>query len=88
MPFPVGVAAAGSRSGACAGYLQGETRNVKKGLTVADKPENTDDAKGRIKEATGKLTGDKEMENEGKLDKASGKAKEGVDKVREALKED
>ncbi len=55
---------------------------------MADKPENTDDAKGRIKEATGKVTGDKDLENEGKLDIASGKAKEGVDKVREALRKD
>jgi uncharacterized protein YjbJ (UPF0337 family) len=48
---------------------------------MADAPSNTDDAKGRVKEAAGKLTGDKSMENEGKLDQAEGKIKEGVDKV-------
>ena len=31
-----------------------------------------DKAKGAIKEATGKITGDKELQTEGKLDKAKG----------------
>jgi uncharacterized protein YjbJ (UPF0337 family) len=48
---------------------------------MADTPSNTDDAKGRVKEAAGKLTGDKDLQNEGKLDQAEGKVKEGVDKV-------
>jgi uncharacterized protein YjbJ (UPF0337 family) len=52
---------------------------------MADTPSNTDDAKGRIKEATGKLTGDKDLQNEGKVDRGSGKLKEGIDKVRDAL---
>ncbi len=55
---------------------------------MADKPRNADDAKGRVKEAAGKLTGDKDMEREGKVDKASGKAKEGIDRARDALKKD
>jgi uncharacterized protein YjbJ (UPF0337 family) len=55
---------------------------------MADTPSNKDDAKGRIKEATGKLTGDKSMQNEGKVDRASGKVKEGVDKVRDAMHKD
>jgi uncharacterized protein YjbJ (UPF0337 family) len=50
---------------------------------MADTPSNTDDAKGRVKEATGKLTGDKDLQNEGKLDQAEGKLKEGVDKIAE-----
>ena len=33
-----------------------------------------DKAKGAIKEGAGKITGDKEMENQGKLDKAKGSA--------------
>jgi uncharacterized protein YjbJ (UPF0337 family) len=33
-----------------------------------------DKAKGAIKEGAGKLTGDKEMETEGKIDKAKGSA--------------
>jgi uncharacterized protein YjbJ (UPF0337 family) len=48
---------------------------------MADTPSNTDDAKGRVKEATGKLTGDKDLQNEGKLDQTEGKAKEGIDKL-------
>jgi uncharacterized protein YjbJ (UPF0337 family) len=52
---------------------------------LADAPSNKDDAKGRVKEATGKLTGDIDLQNEGKDDKASGKLKEGIDKVRDAL---
>ena len=52
---------------------------------MADTPNTKDEAKGRVKETTGKLTGDKSLENDGKVDKASGKMKEGVDKVRNAL---
>jgi uncharacterized protein YjbJ (UPF0337 family) len=55
---------------------------------MADTPSNTDDAKGRVKEATGNLTGDKDLKNEGKADKASGKLKEGIDKVRDAMHKD
>jgi uncharacterized protein YjbJ (UPF0337 family) len=36
----------------------------------------TDDAKGRVKQAGGDLTGDKELKREGKVDQASGKAKD------------
>jgi uncharacterized protein YjbJ (UPF0337 family) len=58
------------------------------GIAMADTPSNTDDAKGRVKEAAGKLTGDKDLQDEGKVDKASGKLKEGVDKVRDVLHKD
>jgi uncharacterized protein YjbJ (UPF0337 family) len=40
---------------------------------------NTDDLKGRAKEAAGDLTNDRDLKNEGKADRASGKAKEFVD---------
>jgi uncharacterized protein YjbJ (UPF0337 family) len=55
---------------------------------MADAPDNKDDAKGRLKEAAGNVTGDKDLKNEGKVDQASGKLKEGVDKVRDALHKD
>jgi uncharacterized protein YjbJ (UPF0337 family) len=55
---------------------------------MADTPNNTDEAKGRVKEAAGNLTGDKDLKDEGKTDKASGKLKEGIDKVRDALHKD
>ena len=53
---------------------------------------NTDEAKGRVKEAVGDLTDDKDMKREGKVDKATGSVKEGVDKAadkaKDALKRD
>ena len=45
-----------------------------------------DDAKGRLKEAGGSLTGDDSLKREGKVDKATGKAKEGMDKVADKVK--
>jgi uncharacterized protein YjbJ (UPF0337 family) len=44
-----------------------------------------DQAKGRVKEAAGALTGDKDLKNEGKVDQAAGKVKEAVDKVKDKL---
>jgi uncharacterized protein YjbJ (UPF0337 family) len=44
---------------------------------------NTDDLKGRAKEAVGDLTDNQDLKNEGKADRASGKAKEFVDDVKE-----
>ena len=40
---------------------------------------NTDDLKGRTKEAVGDLTDDDRLKREGKADRASGKAKKMVD---------
>jgi uncharacterized protein YjbJ (UPF0337 family) len=52
----------------------------------------TDELKGRAKEAAGDLTGDKSLKNEGKTDRAAGKAKdavdEGADKVKDLLRKD
>ena len=44
-----------------------------------------DEAKGRIKEAAGDLTCDKDLKNEGKADKATGKIKDAVDDVKDKL---
>ena len=49
--------------------------------------ENTDEAKGRIKEAAGDLTGDKDLQREGKVDQVSGKAKDAVDKAGDKAKD-
>jgi uncharacterized protein YjbJ (UPF0337 family) len=46
---------------------------------------NADDMKGRGKEAAGKLTDNKDLEREGKADRASGKVKESVDKVKDTV---
>ena len=51
-----------------------------------------DDAKGRVKEAAGALTGDDDLKREGKLDQAGGKVKDtiddAVDKVKDVFKKD
>jgi uncharacterized protein YjbJ (UPF0337 family) len=44
---------------------------------------NTDDLKGRAKEAVGDLTDNRDLKREGKTDRATGKAKEFVDDVRD-----
>jgi uncharacterized protein YjbJ (UPF0337 family) len=54
---------------------------------MSDEVENKDDAKGRLKEAAGSLTGDEDLKREGKVDQATGKAKEGVEKAAEKVKD-
>lgn len=54
---------------------------------MSDAPLNKDDAKGRLEEAAGDLTGDEDMAREGKVDRATGKAKEFVDKAAEKVKD-
>ena len=46
-----------------------------------------DKAKGRLKEAAGALTDDKELKNEGKVDQAVGKAKNAAGKVLDKAKD-
>jgi len=46
--------------------------------------ETTDQAKGRVKEAAGVLTGDDKLRREGKVDQAAGKAKGVAEKVKDA----
>jgi uncharacterized protein YjbJ (UPF0337 family) len=46
-----------------------------------------DNAKGRLKEAGGDLTGDASLKREGKVDKASGKAKDAVGNVSDKAKD-
>ncbi|HYC82860.1 MAG TPA: CsbD family protein [Solirubrobacterales bacterium] len=53
---------------------------------MADGPNNPDEAKGRLKEAAGDVTGDKDLQREGKVDQAGGKAKEGVEKLTDKVK--
>lgn len=47
----------------------------------------TDDLKGRAKEATGALTGDDDLKNEGKVDQATGKVKDAVGGAADKLKD-
>jgi uncharacterized protein YjbJ (UPF0337 family) len=54
---------------------------------MSDEIQNKDDAKGRVKEAAGSLSGDDDLKREGKVDQATGKAKEGVEKVADKVKD-
>ena len=50
-----------------------------------------DEAKGRVKEAAGSLTGDDSLKNEGKVDRASGTVKDKVgdaaDKAKDVIRD-
>jgi len=46
-----------------------------------------DEAKGRIKEAAGDLTGDDKLKREGKADRAEGKVHDAVDKAGDKVKD-
>jgi uncharacterized protein YjbJ (UPF0337 family) len=54
---------------------------------MSDEIRNKDDAKGRLKEAAGDLTGDDELQREGKVDQATGKVKDGVEKASDKVKD-
>jgi uncharacterized protein YjbJ (UPF0337 family) len=49
--------------------------------------EKTDQVKGRAKEAVGSITGDKDLESEGKADRHAGEAKEKVGHARDKVEE-
>jgi uncharacterized protein YjbJ (UPF0337 family) len=48
---------------------------------------NVDEAKGRVKEAAGDLTQDKDLKREGKIDRATGDVKEKVGDASDKVKE-
>jgi uncharacterized protein YjbJ (UPF0337 family) len=48
---------------------------------------NTDDAKGRLKEAAGDLTGNDDLKREGKIDRAEGAAKDKLDDAADRVKD-
>lgn len=54
---------------------------------MGDEIHNKDDAKGRLKEAAGDLTGDDDLKREGKVDKATGAVKDGAEKASEKVKD-
>jgi uncharacterized protein YjbJ (UPF0337 family) len=54
---------------------------------MGDEIRNKDDAKGRLKEAAGDLTGDDDLKREGKVDKATGAVKDGVEKASDKAKD-
>jgi uncharacterized protein YjbJ (UPF0337 family) len=48
---------------------------------------NKDEMEGRIKEAVGDLTDNKDLQREGKVDQAQGKAKDAIDDASEKAKD-
>ena len=72
---------------AVTGAANAALQPTRKGFQMSDAPSNSDDAKGRVKEAAGNLTGDKDLKREGKVDQAGGKAKSGVEKVTDKVKD-
>jgi len=58
-------------------------RNAERSITMAGK---VDQAKGRVKEAAGALTGNQRLKQEGKMDQAAGKAKSAAAKTVDAAK--
>ncbi len=50
-------------------------------------PDNIDDAKGQLKEGAGKLTGNKDLEAEGKSDQLTGKLKSLANDVKDAAED-
>ena len=52
-----------------------------------DGPNNMDEAKGRLKQGVGDLTGDDDLKREGKTDEGAGKVKDAVDKVSDKIKD-
>ncbi|HVJ52715.1 MAG TPA: CsbD family protein [Aliidongia sp.] len=44
-------------------------------------------AKGSVKEAAGKVTGNKKLETSGAIDKAEGKIREGVGKAKDTVRQ-
>jgi uncharacterized protein YjbJ (UPF0337 family) len=56
-------------------------------MSALDKAKNKiDDVGGQAKEATGKVSGDKSTENEGKVDQAKANLKDAGEKVKDAFK--
>ncbi|HEY5049789.1 MAG TPA: CsbD family protein [Acidothermaceae bacterium] len=56
-------------------------------MGTTDKVKNTaQSAKGSVKEKAGQVTGNRDMEAEGKLDKAAGSLKQAGEKVKDAFK--
>jgi len=47
----------------------------------------TDEAKGRVKEAAGSLTGDDDLKDEGKVDRGEGEAKQKVDDAKDTVED-
>lgn len=61
-------------------------KNLVGGFSMTDKG-FTDKVKGKVKEATGEITKDKELETEGLIDQGKGKLKKAAGDVKDAAEE-
>jgi uncharacterized protein YjbJ (UPF0337 family) len=56
-------------------------------MATTDKVKNSaEQAKGRVKETTGKITGNRSLEAKGKSDRVKGNVKQAGEKVKDAFK--
>lgn len=56
-------------------------------MSASNKAENTgEDLKGKVKETTGKVTGDDELADEGRADQAKASVKKAAENVKDAFK--
>ena len=56
-------------------------------MGIGDKASNkAEEAKGKVKEATGEATNDQELKNEGKADQSKSDIKQAGEKVKDAFK--
>lgn len=53
---------------------------------MAESSHESEDVRGKAKEGAGKLTGDEELERQGKTDQAKADLKDAADKVKDAFK--
>ena len=70
-------------------HFRAATQTNRKGriMGAEDKASNKiDDLGGKAKEALGKVTGDKDTENEGKVDQAKSSLKDAGEKIKDAFK--
>jgi uncharacterized protein YjbJ (UPF0337 family) len=68
--------------------LNRKSNNRLRGVTM-DKDRikgSAEQAKGKLKEVAGKITGDAKLESEGKADKAAGKIRNAVGGIKDALR--
>jgi uncharacterized protein YjbJ (UPF0337 family) len=67
------------------GLYPGHTKRTESHAEEAMMSGKMDEAKGKVKQAAGDITGDPDMKREGQVDEGAGKVKEGVDKVKDKL---
>jgi uncharacterized protein YjbJ (UPF0337 family) len=63
--------------------------HARKGKTIMDKDRikgSAQQAKGKVKEVVGKVTGDAKLEGEGKADKAGGKIRNAIGGLKDTLR--